>query len=93
MSTTQKPVIRKSDVIAMIENGKTREEIAVHYGIPKGQIAKAFKQLGLVGVKAKKVSFVIEDDTVSDTPEEPIMEDMPTPIMNVEASDIVESII
>jgi hypothetical protein len=92
MSTTQKPVIRKSDVITMIENGKTREEIAVHYGIPKGQIAKAFKQLGLVGVKAKKVSFVIEDDTVSDTPE-PFMEDEQSPTMNVEASNIVESII
>jgi transposase-like protein len=53
-----------SGLTADIENGLTRPEIAEKYGLNTQQLAKAMKQAGLIGKKAKKVAFELVDDTV-----------------------------
>ena len=54
--------LSKRDVLAQIEAGMTRKEIAEIYGLPVVQMNKAITALGLSGVRAKKVMFEIVPD-------------------------------
>ncbi len=65
MLEKDKKKIVKSELIAMMENGMTRPEIAEHYGIPATQLKRAIAQLGLTGTRAKSSMFIVEDDTVA----------------------------
>ena len=46
----------------MLQEGKTRIEIAKYFGTSPTNLAKGMKQLGIDDVRAKRVTFV--DDTV-----------------------------
>lgn len=58
-------VIKTSDVIALLNDGKTREDIREHYGLSKADLSKLFKNDALKGKKTRKApAFVFEDDSV-----------------------------
>lgn len=60
---TEKIEIRISDVIMMLEEGKTREQIGEHYGLNKAETTLLFKHEKLKGRRPKKTpSFTIVDD-------------------------------
>ena len=54
--------IKKSEILSMLQEGKTRIEIAKYFGTSPANLAKGMKQLGIDDVRAKRVTFV--DDTV-----------------------------
>lgn len=54
--------LKKSQIIADIENGMTRVELANKYGISAGQIKKALTAMGIADMKAKQVKFEIVDE-------------------------------
>ena len=54
--------IKKSEILSMLQEGKTRIEIAKYFGTSPTNLAKGMKQLGIDDVRAKRVTFV--DDTV-----------------------------
>lgn len=66
MEDTKKvPVIGVVQVLAMLKDGKTREEIRVHYGISKTDLGLLFKHKDLIGkktIKPKAPSFTIVED-------------------------------
>lgn len=58
--------IKISDIIAMLEGGKTREEIKGHYNMTPGELKAVFSHPKLKGRKthtAKATSFELIDDT------------------------------
>lgn len=62
-----KPTIVVSDVLKMLDEGKTREEIREHYGLSKADLTRLFKNPSLKNRKSrKKPGFILEDDV---TPE------------------------
>ena len=57
--------IKLSTVIELLDNGKSREEIAAHFDLKMAQVNQMFKHPKLKGLRAKKVvepAFVLEDD-------------------------------
>lgn len=59
------PVIGVVQVLAMLKDGKSREEIRVHYGITKTDLGLLFKHKDLIGkktIKPKAPTFTIVDD-------------------------------
>lgn len=54
--------IKKSEILSMLQEGKTRIEIAKYFGTSPANLAKGMKQLGIDDVRAKRVTFV--DDTI-----------------------------
>ena len=54
--------IKKSEILSMLQEGKTRIEIAKYFGTSPTNLTKGMKQLGIDDVRAKRVTFV--DDTV-----------------------------
>jgi hypothetical protein len=66
MSTEQtKPTLKTVDVLAMLEEGKTREEIGAHYSLNKSDTKKLFAHPDLKGKKKKglaprQAKFLIE---------------------------------
>ena len=54
--------IKKSEILSMLQEGKTRAEIAKHFETSLANLTKGMKQLGIETVRAKRVSFV--DDTI-----------------------------
>lgn len=54
--------IKKSEILSMLQEGKTRIEIAKYFGTSPTNLAKGMKQLGIDDVRAKRVTFV--DDTI-----------------------------
>lgn len=57
--------IKVTDVLSMLQEGKTREDIRVHYGINKTELKALFQHPELKGrktIKPKELSFVIVDD-------------------------------
>lgn len=56
--------IKVSEVLALLEAGKSREEIGVELGLTKAEVTALFKHPSLKGKKAKKqLDFVVVDDT------------------------------
>lgn len=66
MSTKKEtPVIGIKQVLDMLSNGQTREEIRLHYGLNKTELGQLFKHPELKGKKTKKPkapAFVIVED-------------------------------
>lgn len=69
----EKVKIVKSDVIAVLDAGKTRQELADHYGLSLLQMKAAMKAMNLTHNKAKKITFEIVDDLATETVEAPIV--------------------
>lgn len=64
--------IKISEVIALLDAGKSREEIRDHFEMSNGDLTVLFKHPALKGKKAKKQrDFNIIDDTVENTFEDP----------------------
>ncbi len=64
---SDKVEVKVSEVLEMLEKGKTREDIGKHYGFTKSDVAELFKHPSLKGKKTKKIKekpFIIVDDTV-----------------------------
>lgn len=88
--------IRTSDVLQMLKDGMTREEIRLHYGLSKMDLKRLFQHPELKGRRTRpKPKFTILDDTsedseaLSDTSEnietvEAIPLDDPTEFDNIE---------
>jgi len=61
----EKTQIKISDILAMLQNGKTRNDIAEHYGINMTEMKEIFKHPQLKGKKTKKpkeLSYQLIDD-------------------------------
>ena len=59
----EKPIVRISDVLDLLDNGKSREQIAEHYGLTMADVRRLFKHEKLKGKKAKKQGmFELVDD-------------------------------
>ena len=65
--------VKKSELTAMVNEGKKRNEIAAHYGLKEAQVAKLLKAAGLKIRKFHLPTFELVDDTV----EEATMMDIP----------------
>mgnify|MGYP003604640768 CR=1 FL=1 len=64
MSQEQRPTITASAVIALLDDGKDREQIREHFGLNKTDLKKLFSNPALKGKKTRKApAFVFEDDT------------------------------
>lgn len=84
MENTKKeelPVIGIIQVLQMLKEGKTREEIRVYYGITKGDLVLLFKHPQLIGkktIKPKPPRFTIvenENDNQEDVGQPPVEEE------------------
>ena len=53
--TQEKPQVRIADVKEMLNKGKTRDQIAEHYGITKADCKRLFLHPSLKGLKTKVV--------------------------------------
>ena len=84
------PVVKASEIVAMLEQGKSRKEIAEHYGIPTARLTRIMKNCPqLAGKKkaANPVEFVNDLDTPvvkeEELPQspgtEPVKEEAPEP--------------
>lgn len=61
--------VKKSELTAMVNEGKKRNEIAAHYGLKEAQVAKLLKAAGLKIRKFHLPTFELVDDIVEgDTP-------------------------
>ena len=56
--------VKKSELTAMVNEGKKRNEIAAHYGLKEDQVAKLLKAAGLKIRKFHLPTFELVDDTV-----------------------------
>jgi len=64
----EEKTIKISTILELSEQGKTKEEIRVHFGLTKSEINKMFQHPKLKGLKPKKgVSFTLVDDTEEST--------------------------
>lgn len=61
----EKKVIKKSEILEMRNEGKTKKEIADYYGLPVTKMTSVFNQLNIKGRPKAKPDFelVIQDDT------------------------------
>lgn len=84
MENTKKeelPVIGIIQVLQMLKEGKTREEIRVYYGITKGDLVLLFKHPQLIGkktIKPKPPRFTVvenENDNQEDVGQPPVEEE------------------
>jgi hypothetical protein len=67
----EKKQIVISDVLDMLQEGKEREEIRLHYGLSKRDLKLLFQHPSLKGKKTKVApAFEIVDDTVKDNNDE-----------------------
>jgi hypothetical protein len=58
----QRPKITYTEVESMLDNGHSKKEIAMHYGLNMNQITLALKKLGLSNKRSKKIDFDVVDD-------------------------------
>lgn len=54
--------VKKSELTAMVNEGKKRNEIAAHYGLKEAQVAKLLKAAGLKIRKFHLPTFELVDD-------------------------------
>ena len=66
--------VKKSELTAMVNEGKKRNEIAAHYGLKEAQVAKLLKAAGLKIRKFHLPTFELVDDTVEG--DAPMMDDI-----------------
>lgn len=59
--------VKKSELTAMVNEGKKRNEIAAHYGLKEAQVSKLLKAAGLKIRKFHLPTFELVDDTVEET--------------------------
>ena len=59
--------VKKSELTAMVNEGKKRNEIAAHYGLKEAQVAKLLKAADLKIRKFHLPTFELVDDTVEET--------------------------
>ena len=59
--------VKKSELTAMVNEGKKRNEIAAYYGLKEVQVAKLLKAAGLKIRKFHLPTFELVDDTVEET--------------------------
>ena len=57
--------VKKSELISMLDNGMTREEIAEKLGLNMNQLKNLLKIAGLEGKRTKKVDFIFVDDSTA----------------------------
>ena len=72
---SEKTQIKISDVLGMLQDGKTRKDIGEHYGLSGTDTKRLFQHPALKGrktIKTKEVPFVIVDETeeapIADSP-------------------------
>ena len=66
--------VKKSELTAMVNEGKKRNEIAAHYGLKEAQVAKLLKAAGLKIRKFHLPTFELVDDIVEE--DAPMMDDI-----------------
>ncbi len=60
----EKRVIKTSEVLELLEIGKTRKEIGEMYNLSDSDLKRLFKHPTLKGRRSKKeLDFIVEDDT------------------------------
>ncbi len=57
----QKPVVKKSEFIKLVETN-TKAQVAAHYGLTEKDVTKIAGQLKVTFKKRKEDNFIIEDD-------------------------------
>ncbi len=62
--------LRKSEILAKMNAGHSKDEIRLHYGLNANQWAKALKAMGISNKRTKKIDFVIMPDAAPLTPAE-----------------------
>lgn len=55
--------VKKSELIAMLDGGMNREQIAEKLGLNMNQLKTLLKMAGLEGKRTKKIDFVFVDDS------------------------------
>ena len=83
--------VKKSELTAMVNEGKKRNEIAAHYGLKEAQVAKLLKAAGLKIRKFHLPTFELVDDTVEETAQMMDIPDM-IPDLAVEGVQVGETI-
>ena len=58
--------VKKSELTAMVNEGKKRNEIAAHYGLKEAQVAKLLKAAGLKIRKFHLPTFELVDDSAEE---------------------------
>lgn len=61
-STNQKPEVKKSEFIKLVETN-TKAQVAAHYGLTEKDVTKIAGQLKVKFSKRKPDNFVLVDDT------------------------------
>lgn len=77
-----KPVINVDDVLSMLQNGKTRADIAEHYGISGVDCKALFQHPRLKHkktIKPKELGFILVDDQQQNSPGPELVEQAVTP--------------
>ena len=82
--------VKKSELTAMVNEGKKRNEIAAHYGLKEAQVAKLLKAAGLKIRKFHLPTFELVDDTVEETAQMMDIPDM-NPDLAAESVQVEES--
>src|SRR5689334_17113563 len=67
-STNQKPVVKKSEFIKLVES-KTKAQVAEYYGLTETDVTKIAGQLKVKFSKRKPDNFVLVDDDIESTEE------------------------
>lgn len=69
---SEKPQIKVSDVLNMLRDGNSREEIREHYGLNKADLKRLFLHPSLKGRRTRiKAGFNLIDDVTEDSSTEP----------------------
>ena len=85
--------VKKSELTAMVNEGKKRNEIAAHYGLKEAQVAKLLKAAGLKIRKFHLPTFELVDDTVEETAQMmdiPVTEEATTEEVTAQAEPVTE---
>lgn len=98
MEQDNRPVINVKDVLAFLEDGKTREQIREHYGLSKRDLTLLFKHEELKGKKtriapgfvfAQESNIMAQED--APTNEEVSNRDYETSATTVQSDDVQQS--
>jgi transposase len=70
--------LTKKNLVANLKSGLTRKDLAEKYNLSTGSINKAMKQMGIEGMRASIVKFVIveDDDEAVENQQAQIVEDL-----------------